>query len=66
MHTTTPRPSNEQLWTINDLAAFLRVGRTTAYEVAASPSAPKAVRIGSSRRWFPGDWVKWAERRRGE
>lgn len=50
----------EQLWTIQDVADWLQVGKTKAYEVAADPKAPKSIRLGRERRWLSEDWYKWA------
>jgi predicted DNA-binding transcriptional regulator AlpA len=52
----------EPLWTIEDVAGYLRVGKTKAYELASDPRAPHCIRVGKSRRWLASDWSRWAER----
>lgn len=55
----------DRLWSIGDLAAWLHVGESTAYKVAAQPTFPKSIRIaGKCRRWMPSEIKAWAARQR--
>ena len=58
-------PSEDRLWAIGDLAAWLHVGESTAYKVAAQPTFPKSIRIaGKCRRWMPSEVKAWVLRQR--
>ena len=54
----TPPPS-ESLWTVREAAAFLRLGRNTVYEWAASGKLP-SLRLGSRIRFVPSVVRRWA------
>ena len=43
--------ANEALWTVREAAAFLKLGRNTVYEWAASGKLP-SVRLGSLRNQY--------------
>lgn len=59
-------PSEDRLWAIGDLAAWLHVGESTAYRLAADPGFPRCVQIGKTcRRWIPDEVKRWVERQRG-
>jgi excisionase family DNA binding protein len=49
---------NEALWTVREAAAFLRLGRNTIYEWAASGKLP-SVRLGSRIRFQPSVLRRW-------
>ena len=49
---------NEALWTVREAAAFLRLGRNTIYEWAASGKLP-SVRLGSRIRFEPSALRRW-------
>ena len=49
---------NEALWTVREAAAFLRLGRNTIYEWAASGKLP-SVRLGSRIRFQPAALRRW-------
>ena len=44
--------ANEALWTVREAAAFLRLGRNTVYDWAASGKLP-SLRLGSRIRFLP-------------
>jgi len=50
--------ANEALWTVREAAAFLRLGRNTVYEWAASGKLP-SVRLGSRIRFLPSALRRW-------
>jgi excisionase family DNA binding protein len=50
--------ANEALWTVREAAAFLRLGRNTVYEWAASGKLP-SVRLGSRIRFLPSTLRRW-------
>ena len=49
---------NEALWTVREAAAFLRLGRNTVYEWAASGKLP-SLRLGSRIRFQPSALRRW-------
>ena len=53
----TPPP--EPLWTVREAANFLRLGRNTVYEWAASGKLP-SLRLGSRIRFLPRVLRRWA------
>ena len=50
--------ANEALWTVREAAAFLKLGRNTVYEWAASGKLP-SVRLGSRSRFLPSALRRW-------
>ena len=50
--------ANEALWTVREAAAFLRLGRNTVYEWAASGKLP-SLRLGSRIRFQPSALRRW-------
>lgn len=50
--------TNEALWTVREAAAFLRLGRNTVYEWAASGKLP-SLRLGSRIRFQPSALRRW-------
>ena len=50
--------ANEALWTVREAAAFLRLGRNTLYEWAASGKLP-SLRLGSRVRFLPSALRRW-------
>jgi len=50
--------ANEALWTVREAAAFLKLGRNTVYEWAASGKLP-SVRLGSRIRFLPSALRRW-------
>ena len=53
-------PVSEPLWTVREAAAFLRLGRNTVYEWAASGKLP-SLRLGSRVRFEPAALRRWVE-----
>jgi excisionase family DNA binding protein len=53
----------EQLWTVADVCAFLRVGRNAVYSMAARRELP-SIRVGTRVRFVPEDVRAWLERQR--
>ena len=49
---------NEPLWTVREAAAFLKLGRNTVYEWAASGKLP-SLRLGSRIRFQPSALRRW-------
>lgn len=57
MHETLP-----ELLTIHDIAALLRVGRTTAYARTRDPDFPDPLAIsGACYRWYAHEVVRYLE-----
>ena len=50
--------ASESLWTVREAAAFLRLGRNTVYEWAASGKLP-SLRLGSRIRFLPSALRRW-------
>jgi len=50
--------ANEALWTVREAAAFLRLGRNTVYEWAASGKLP-SLRLGSRVQFLPSALRRW-------
>jgi len=59
-----PTPTRERLWTVREAAAFLRLGRNTVYEWAATGKLP-ALRLGSRIRFEPSALRQWVALQRG-
>jgi excisionase family DNA binding protein len=55
-------PAGEGLWTVADVAAFLKVSRSFVYQACAAKTLPH-VRIGASLRFDPATLRAWV---RGE
>jgi excisionase family DNA binding protein len=49
---------NEPLWTVREAAAFLRLGRNTVYDWAATGKLP-SLRLGSRVRFQPSALRRW-------
>lgn len=62
--TATP----DDVWTIEDLAAYFKVTRRTIREWRETdPTFPRPLELpGRSVRWFRGDVVDWVATLRGE
>lgn len=59
---TSPTPSSPELWTVDDIADFLRVSvRTVGNYRQSDPDFPKARVLPGHRsvRWFRDDVVAW-------
>jgi len=50
--------SDDRLYTVNDLRSYLRVSRSTVYELVAAGLEP-TYRIGVSPRWTHGSVVSF-------
>jgi excisionase family DNA binding protein len=59
-----PPPMPEPLWTVREAAAFLRLGRNTVYEWAATGKLP-SLRLGSRIRSVPSVLRLWVAVQRG-
>ncbi len=57
-------PGTEPLWTIKEVAAFLRVSVQTVRRLVARRLLP-CVRVGGQLRFVPGDVLRWATARKG-
>lgn len=54
------RTSTDRLATVDDLARFLRVSRSKAYQVVSAEDFPKPLRIsGRIRRWSWAQILEW-------
>ena len=53
----------EQLWTVHEAAAFLRIGRNAVYGMVKAGELP-SVRIGSRVRFIPGELRAWIEQQK--
>jgi excisionase family DNA binding protein len=54
----TSEITNEPLWTVREAATFLKLGRNTVYEWAASGQLP-SLRLGSRIRFQPSALRRW-------
>jgi excisionase family DNA binding protein len=65
MASEPPRPviPAERLWTVRDVAAFLRLGRNAVYRMAASGVLP-SLRVGARVRFLPEEIHTWLARQR--
>jgi excisionase family DNA binding protein len=65
MASEAPRPviAAECLWTVRDVAAFLRLGRNAVYSMAASGALP-SLRVGARVRFLPEEIRTWLARQR--
>ena len=63
--TSTAAPTyGELLWTSVDIARYLRLGKTAAHTVIASPDFPAPVVGGRRyRRYLPEQVIAWAQHR---
>ena len=57
--TTEQRPPIAPLWTVQDVAAYLRVPVQTLYSWRSSGTGPPARRVGKYLRYQPDDVVDW-------
>jgi excisionase family DNA binding protein len=61
-----PGPLSEALLTAHDVAALLRVPRTSVYEYARRQHDPlPSIDVGRRRRFVRGDIEKWLAAQRG-
>ncbi|MGF7239344.1 MAG: helix-turn-helix transcriptional regulator [Frankia sp.] len=61
---TAVRDAPDQLWTVAELAAYLRVPTNTIYKWRHLGEGPKGFRIGRHVRFDPADVITWLESRR--
>jgi excisionase family DNA binding protein len=55
-------PSHDGVWTVEDVMRFLKLSRTTIYELM--DEGLPSVKIGGSRRFDRRDIVQWWEERK--
>lgn len=60
---TQPLPA---LRTTQEVAAALRIGRTTLYELIASGELPKPVKLGSRSLWLQSDIERFVAKKVAE
>ena len=53
----------ENLWTVREVAEFLRVGRHSVYEMAKRGEMP-SLRVGARVRFVPEEVRAWLDRQR--
>jgi len=61
-----PRNGLHQLWTIKELADFLRVPVDTIYKWRAAGEGPRGLRIGRYVRFREEDVLAWLDTRRDQ
>jgi excisionase family DNA binding protein len=54
-----PHPTIDPLWTVEDVAAFLRVPVETLYAWRKRHTGPPAARVGRHLRYDPTDVRAW-------
>ncbi|MEO3938198.1 helix-turn-helix domain-containing protein [Dermatophilaceae bacterium Soc4.6] len=59
----TQRPTKhveyQELWDIDDLAAYLRVPKQTIYSWRTTGYGPKGIRVGKHLRWRAATVITW-------
>lgn len=56
---TAPDRPAAGLWTVEDVAAFLKCGVRSVWRLRDNGSLPPAVKLGASTRWRPDDIARW-------
>ncbi|MBX7269252.1 helix-turn-helix domain-containing protein [Micromonospora sp. Llam7] len=51
--------TNEPLWTIEDVSAFLRIEVNTLYQWRSRRTGPRAFKVGRHLRYDPSDVRSW-------
>jgi excisionase family DNA binding protein len=59
-------PDSNRLWTIKDLADFLRVPVDTIYKWRSAAEGPRGLRVGRNVRFREADVLAWLETRRDD
>ena len=59
--TRPPRTPPEELWTIRETAAFLRIPPGTLYQWRHRRKGPRAAKVGRHLRYNPDDVRAWFE-----
>ena len=52
----------ERLWTVDEVAAFLRVPKKTIYGWRTTGHGPRGFRVGKHLRWHPRTVFQWSMR----
>ncbi|MCD0451950.1 helix-turn-helix domain-containing protein [Actinocorallia sp. API 0066] len=52
-------PREDRSWTVDEVAAFLGVPKTTLYQWRYLGIGPKAARVGRHLRYLPSDVLDW-------
>lgn len=60
------RPAVVRMWTVQDVAEFLRVPVQTLYEWRTKGYGPKGIRVGRYVRYRREDVLAWVESQAGE
>lgn len=58
----TAPPEVAQLWTVDDVSAFLGVPKSTVYGWRTAGRGPKGFRVGKHLRWHPRTVFEWSLR----
>jgi excisionase family DNA binding protein len=51
--------SHPACWTVDDVAAYLRISKKTIYKWRLKDEGPPAARVGKHLRYDPADVVAW-------
>ena len=54
--------STSDMLTVDELQDFLRVSRATIYQLMASKSLPRPLKIGRCNRWLRREVESWRDR----
>lgn len=52
---------DDEIWTVEDLARFLKVTTAAIYGMRYRREGPKALKVGRSLRWRKRDVLQWWE-----
>lgn len=58
-HRETKPVKYQELWDIDDLAAYLRVPKQTIYSWRTTGYGPKGIRVGKHLRWRAATVITW-------
>lgn len=57
-------PLDVLLWTVDDLMAYFKCSRVTAYAIIKSPGFPRRIDAPGDPRYIAGQVIKFAEKRK--
>lgn len=55
--------STDRLWTLDEVATFLGVPKSSLYQMNWKGTGPRSYKVGRHRRYDPGDVREWLNAR---